>query len=95
MRVRSMRPYRQIALVSNEHDGHVGVGMLPRVFQPAGQVVECLAPAQQQHGQRVESSREWHALKATHARARTYYTHAHAYTRMHENTHPHTHKKDP
>ena len=30
-------------LVSDEHDNHVRVGMLPGVFQPRGQVVERVA----------------------------------------------------
>jgi hypothetical protein len=32
--------HRQIGLVANEHDSHIGVGMLPRILQPACQVVE-------------------------------------------------------
>ena len=28
--------YRKVALVANKHDGHIGVSMLPCVFQPAG-----------------------------------------------------------
>ena len=38
---------REVALIADEHDGHVGVGVLPRVFQPARQVVERLAPSVQ------------------------------------------------
>ena len=37
--------YREITLVPNEHDGHVGVCMLPGIFKPAGKVVEGLSPA--------------------------------------------------
>jgi len=40
-----MCAYREVTLVANEHDGHVGVGMLPGIVQPAGQVVESLTPA--------------------------------------------------
>lgn len=36
--------YRQVALVADEHDRHVRVGVLPCVLQPARQVVERLAP---------------------------------------------------
>jgi len=39
--------HREVALVADEHDCHVGVGVLPRVLQPARQVVEGLAPARQ------------------------------------------------
>jgi hypothetical protein len=35
----------QITLVAYKHDGHVGVGMLPCILQPACQVVESLSPA--------------------------------------------------
>ena len=38
-------PHREIALVANEHDGHVGVRMLPGIFKPAGKVIEGLSPA--------------------------------------------------
>lgn len=34
----------EIALVSNQHYCHVGIRMLPRIFQPTRQVVECFAP---------------------------------------------------
>jgi hypothetical protein len=37
--------YCQVALVANEHDGHVGVCMLPGILQPACQVVEGFPPA--------------------------------------------------
>ena len=33
-----------IPLVSDEHDDHVGVGVLPRVLEPRGQVVEGVPP---------------------------------------------------
>ena len=36
-------------LVSNEHDDHVGVGMLPRVLQPRRQVVESVSPGDVVH----------------------------------------------
>jgi hypothetical protein len=36
--------HREVALVADEHDGHVGVGVLARILQPAGQVVERLTP---------------------------------------------------
>ncbi len=39
--------HREVALVADEHDGHVGVGVLAGVLQPARQVVECLPPAAQ------------------------------------------------
>ncbi len=39
--------HREVALVANEHDGHVGVGVLPRILQPAGQMIESLPPAPQ------------------------------------------------
>ncbi len=42
--------YSEIALVADEHDGHVGVGVLPSILQPAGQVVECLPPVMQKQG---------------------------------------------
>ena len=35
-------PRLQITLVADEHDDHVGVGVLPRVLQPGRQVVECV-----------------------------------------------------
>jgi hypothetical protein len=47
------RAYSEIALVADEHDGHVGVGMLPRILQPACQVVECLPPALQTEHKRL------------------------------------------
>jgi hypothetical protein len=37
--------YRQVAFVADEHDGHVGVCVLSRILQPAGQVIECFPPA--------------------------------------------------
>jgi hypothetical protein len=33
----------QIALVADEHDGHVGVAILPCLLQPAPEVVEALS----------------------------------------------------
>lgn len=30
----------QVALISNEHDGHVGVGVLPRIVKPRRQVAK-------------------------------------------------------
>ena len=33
-----------VPLVSDEHDDHVGVGVLPRVLEPRGQVVEGVPP---------------------------------------------------
>lgn len=45
-----VRAYREVALVADEHDGHVGVGMLPGIVQPAGQVVESLTPASADSG---------------------------------------------
>eukprot|EP00227_Mantoniella_beaufortii_P021557 CAMPEP_0197591626 /NCGR_PEP_ID=MMETSP1326-20131121/13819_1 /TAXON_ID=1155430 /ORGANISM="Genus nov. species nov., Strain RCC2288" /LENGTH=295 /DNA_ID=CAMNT_0043157157 /DNA_START=218 /DNA_END=1100 /DNA_ORIENTATION=+ len=44
---------RDVALVADQHDGHVGVGMLPRVLEPAGEVVERLAPRDVVHQQRA------------------------------------------
>ncbi len=35
----------QVTLVAYKHDGHVGVGMLPCIIQPACQVVESFSPA--------------------------------------------------
>ena len=35
----------QVALVADEHDGHVGVCVLPGILQPACQVVEGFPPA--------------------------------------------------
>lgn len=43
--------YRQILLVANEHDGHVGVGILSSIFQPAGKVVECFTAGNVIHQQ--------------------------------------------
>jgi hypothetical protein len=37
-------PVRQIRFVSDQHYGHVSIRVLPRVFQPAGKVVEGLPP---------------------------------------------------
>ena len=37
-------PVRQITLVPNQHYRHVGVGMLPRILQPACEVIESLPP---------------------------------------------------
>lgn len=36
-------------LVANEHDNHVGVGVLAGVFQPGRQVVEGLSPGDVVH----------------------------------------------
>ena len=41
--------HSEITLVADEHDSHVGVGMLPRILQPAGQVVEGFPPAGHHH----------------------------------------------
>ena len=38
--------YREVALVADQHDGHVGVGVLPGILQPAGEMVEGFPPAQ-------------------------------------------------
>lgn len=37
--------YRQVTLVANQHNCHVGVGMLPSVFKPACKVIEGFSPA--------------------------------------------------
>lgn len=37
--------YRQVAFVTNKHDRHVWVRMLPGIFKPACKVVESLSPA--------------------------------------------------
>ena len=37
-------PCNAIPLVPDEHDDHVGVGVLPRVLEPRGQVVERVPP---------------------------------------------------
>lgn len=37
-------PVSEVALVADEHDGHIGVRMLPGILQPARQMVECLSP---------------------------------------------------
>jgi hypothetical protein len=37
-------PHREITLVSNQHDGHARIGVLASVLEPAGQVVEGIAP---------------------------------------------------
>jgi hypothetical protein len=42
--------YREIGLVPDEHDRHVRVGVLPRVLQPAGEVVERLPPGKRRSG---------------------------------------------
>ena len=39
------RTHREVALVANQHDCHVGICVLPGILQPARQVVERLAPA--------------------------------------------------
>jgi hypothetical protein len=35
----------QVALIAYKPDGHVGVGMLPCILQPAGQMIESFSPA--------------------------------------------------
>lgn len=40
-----MQIYRQITLVSNKHNCHVWVSMLPSIFKPTRQVIECFSPA--------------------------------------------------
>lgn len=42
--VKSLEAYSQITLVANEHDGHVWVGMLPCIFQPASKMIESFPP---------------------------------------------------
>ncbi len=39
------RAYREVTLVADQHDGHVGVGVLPGILQPAGKMVEGFPPA--------------------------------------------------
>eukprot|EP00290_Baffinella_frigidus_P005168 CAMPEP_0180134656 /NCGR_PEP_ID=MMETSP0986-20121125/10299_1 /TAXON_ID=697907 /ORGANISM="non described non described, Strain CCMP2293" /LENGTH=208 /DNA_ID=CAMNT_0022075073 /DNA_START=132 /DNA_END=759 /DNA_ORIENTATION=- len=46
----------EVALVPDEHDGHVGVGVLQRVLKPRRQVVERLSPRDVVHQQRASSS---------------------------------------
>ena len=41
--------HSEITLVADEHDSHVGVGMLPGILQPAGQVVKGFPPAGHPH----------------------------------------------
>ena len=36
-----------LPLVSNEHDDHVGAGMLPGVFQPCCQMIKSVTPCKQ------------------------------------------------
>lgn len=43
-RVSGVMTHREIALVANQHDGHIGVCMLASILQPAGQVIERLPP---------------------------------------------------
>lgn len=43
----------QIALVADQHDDHVRVGVLTRLFQPPREVVERLAPCDVVHQQRA------------------------------------------
>ena len=40
----SLLPVVEVALVTNKHDGHLGVSILADLFQPARQVVESVAP---------------------------------------------------
>jgi len=37
-------PVREVTLVANEHDGHIGVGMLPGILQPACKMVKRFSP---------------------------------------------------
>ena len=46
----------QIALVADEHDGHVVVRVLPRVFEPRIQVIEGLTTRHIVHEQRAGST---------------------------------------
>ena len=39
------RAYCKVALVADQHDGHVGVCMLAGILQPARKVVEGFPPA--------------------------------------------------
>jgi len=41
----------QIALVADEHDGHVGVAILPRLLQPSSEVVEAFSAGDVIHKQ--------------------------------------------
>lgn len=43
----------EVALVADEHDGHVGVGVLARLLEPPRQVVERLPPCDVVHEQRA------------------------------------------
>jgi len=36
---------RHVPLVAYEHNGHVGAGMLPGIFQPRRQMIEGVSPA--------------------------------------------------
>ena len=36
--------YRQVTLVSNKHNRHVWISMLPGIFQPTCQVIERFSP---------------------------------------------------
>ena len=42
--------YSEIRFVSNQHDGHVWVGVLAGVLQPAGKMIEGLTPVQALEG---------------------------------------------
>eukprot|EP00961_Rhodomonas_salina_P156562 2108244-Rhodomonas_salina.1 len=42
-------PVLEVTLVADEHDGHVGVGMLQRILEPAREVVERLASSDVVH----------------------------------------------
>ena len=46
----------QIALVTDEHDGHVVVRVLPRIFKPRVQVIEGLPPSHIVDEQRTSST---------------------------------------
>lgn len=52
--IHQARPtYVQVALVAYKHDRHIRVGMLPRILQPACQVVERLSPGSGDNRERV------------------------------------------
>ena len=46
----------EIAFVTDEHDGHVVVRVLPRVFEPSVQVIERLSPSHVIDEQRTSST---------------------------------------
>ena len=46
----------QVALVTNEHNGHVRVGILTCFFQPSRQMIKCLASRDVIHQERAGSS---------------------------------------